>query len=228
MEMKKLVLMGTVLFCASIGINAQKCNMYFPSREGSESEMTSYNAKDKIEGVTKTVILKKETGANGVSLLFESVYSDNSGQEKGKGQYKVRCHNGVFYFDMESMMPQQNGDQASMEVKSDELEFPANPQIGQTLKDAKMTMVMKSGNVTVMEMSMSITNRKVESYEEITTPAGTFNCYKVTYNVRTHAMFDVEVKAIQWVAEDVGVVKTENYDNKGKKVNYSLLTAFRP
>jgi len=38
----------------------------------------------------------------------------------------------------------------------------------------------------------------------------------------------VEVKAVQWVAEDVGVVKTENYDNKGKKVNYSLLTAFRP
>jgi hypothetical protein len=35
------------------------------------------------------------------------------------------------------------------------------------------------------------------------------------------------VKATQWVARNVGAVKTESFDKNGKLVGYSLLTAFR-
>ena len=227
MKRKLFLVVGIFLLASTIGLKSQNCNLYFPSREGAVSEMASYNAKDKLEGTTKTVIIKKETGADGITIQFESVYKDKSGDEKNKGHYKVRCQNGIFYFNMDNMMPQNGADPSSMEVKADEMEFPANPQIGQTLKDAKITMTMNAGMMK-MEMSVAITNRKVETFEEMTTPAGKFNCYKLTYKVKTHMMADVETSVTQWIAQDIGVIKTENYDKNGKKVAYSVLTVFNP
>jgi hypothetical protein len=70
-------------------------------------------------------------------------------------------------------------------------------------------------------------NRKVEALESITTPAGTFECYKLTYDMEIKSMIKMTVKATQWVARNVGAVKTESFDKNGKLVGYSLLTAFR-
>lgn len=52
---------------------------------------------------------------------------------------------------------------------------------GQQLKDASFTMEM-TGPLPVT-ISSNITNRKVEALEKVTTPAGTFDCVKVSYDL---------------------------------------------
>ena len=36
-----------------------------------------------------------------------------------------------------------------------------------------------------MDMSIKIYNRKVEAKEDITTPAGNFSCYKISYDMES-------------------------------------------
>jgi hypothetical protein len=72
-------------------------------------------------------------------------------------------------------------------------------------------------------MTTTVYNRKVEAIEEVTTKAGTFQCYKITYDVLTDAMMDIQTSGIEWIARDVGAVRTESYSKNGKLTGYTEL-----
>jgi len=78
--------------------------------------------------------------------------------------------------------------------------------------------------MTMMNMTISITNRKVEAVENVTTPAGTFECYKISYDIATKMMINVKMKGTEWYAKNVGLVKSESYNNDGKLMGSNLLT----
>lgn len=204
--------------------------MYFPSKEGTQIELTSYDAKNKITGTTQQKIIGKETIANGFKIKFESESFDKKGKSQFKGQYTVKCENGTFYFDMNSMMSgesMKNYKEGDVEIKGDDLDMPSTLTVGQTLKDGTLTIAMKNQAMQMMNMTMSIKNRKVEAIETITTPAGTFECYKITFDVETKMMFNMKSKGTQWIAKDVGMVKSESYDKNGKLAGVTLLTAIK-
>jgi len=102
--------------------------------------------------------------------------------------------------------------------------FPSDLSVGDELPDASITVSIKSSGVNMFTMTVWITNRKVEAREEMTTPAGTFDCFKMSYDIETKMMVKVQSKAVQWFTEDVGMVKSESYNKNGKLVGYSLLT----
>ena len=77
-----------------------------------------------------------------------------------------------------------------------------------------------------MTMKFDIKNRKVEKKESITTPAGTFVCYKVTYDMDMKVLMRRSMKTAEWLAPGVGVVKTETYNQKGELEGYTELTKF--
>lgn len=66
-----------------------------------------------------------------------------------------------------------------------DMTFPSSLSVGQVLEDASITMAASSGGMTLMKMTINITNRKVVSSESVTVPAGTFDCYKITYDLET-------------------------------------------
>lgn len=95
-----------------------------------------------------------------------------------------------------------------------------------------MTIQMGENSMTMTSTDMYLKNRKVEKKEDITTPAGTFACYKITYDMD----MDMKVMGInrkmnstgaEWVAEGVGIVKTATYDKKGEIESYTLLTNYK-
>ncbi|MFN0275221.1 MAG: hypothetical protein ACKVPJ_05725, partial [Chitinophagales bacterium] len=55
---------------------------------------------------------------------------------------------------------------------------------------------------------------------------GSFECVKFSETIHMKMLFKVTAKSITWMAEDVGVVKSESYNDKGKLEGYSLLTKF--
>ncbi len=78
-----------------------------------------------------------------------------------------------------------------------------------------------------MNMNVIIENRKVEAKETITTPAGTFECYKISSEISSKVAFvNQKFKSVDWFAKGVGMVRTETYDKKGKLESYALLTKF--
>lgn len=88
-------------------------------------------------------------------------------------------------------------------------------------------MKMQMGDSPIpmnMEMNMRIFDRKVEGTESVTTPAGTFNCFKLSQSVEMKMMFSVSAKSIEFYSKEFGMVRSESYDSKGKLTGYTVLS----
>jgi len=110
-------------------------------------------------------------------------------------------------------------------VDASEFEIPAgDAAAGTQLKDGSLVVKVGSSGVTMFQMTVLITDRKVETREEKTTPAGTFKCLMLSQHVSTKMVIKIEGASKEWYAEEVGLVRSETYNKKGKLTGYSELT----
>ncbi|PCH68769.1 MAG: hypothetical protein COC06_08925 [Bacteroidales bacterium] len=102
-----------------------------------------------------------------------------------------RCKDNVFYIDMDRYLNQQQIEGFNnMEVKitTEDLIYPPKLSPGMKLNDGSISLEIATG-VMNMNMTTNIVNRKVEAHENITTPAGTFKCCKISEDVKSKMGF---------------------------------------
>lgn len=229
---EKTLLFIALIFTYYLTYSQSDCHAYYPMEEGNAFEMQSFDDKDKLQSISKQKVIKKETSGNNMSATIATEVVDAKGKNMTSGEFKVKCENGVFYIDMQSMLdPNSMGAYKDMEVKvdGDFLNLPTNMEVGQKLNDGKLKMTISSSGMTVMTMTMNVKNRKVEAKEDITTPAGTFSCYKVSSEMETEMgqmmPIKVSIKTVEWFSENTGVVRSESYKSNGKLQGYSILSS---
>jgi len=230
--MKKTVFFLLIfVFTQVLIVFAQDCVSYMPTKQGAIWETQQFDSKNKLSSTVKSQLKEKTINGNSVKLAIESESFDSKGKSLGKNNYAAGCDNGVFFLDMRSNIDQNgmnNFKDMQVTVNADNLDFPANPQPGQTLKSGKFSL---EGQVQGMpggfKMTVEVYNRKVEGKESITTPAGTFDCVKISHDMKTFMMVEMITKGVEWYAKDVGLVKSETYDSKGKLMTSSLLSVFK-
>lgn len=234
--MKKFYLILLISFISYESIS--QCNTYFNFKEGTEYEMTHYSDKDKVTGKSLSQILSVEDNGGVLTAHIKGTAFDKKGEEVTSMNFEYICDEGVLKMDMNKFIPKDMfGSDADIEfeMEGDYLELPRSLEIGQSLKDGmiegKMTM---EGNPAMANMSLTVKifNRKVEAKEDITTPAGNFTCYKISYDMESSTKVmgmnnKVNLKGIDYVSEGVGVIKTESYNKKGNLSSYSLLTGYK-
>ncbi len=200
--------------------------------------MTHYSDKDKVTGKSLSQILSVEDNGGVLTAHIKGTAFDKKGEEVTSMNFEYICDEGVLKMDMNKFIPKDMfGSDADIEfeMEGDYLELPRSLEIGQSLKDGmiegKMTM---EGNPAMANMSLTVKifNRKVEAKEDITTPAGNFTCYKISYDMESSTKVmgmnnKVNLKGIDYVSEGVGVIKTESYNKKGNLSSYSLLTGYK-
>lgn len=215
------------MFLFTSGI-AQNCENFFPVEKGAFMEMKNYDAKGKLSGTVRQTVTDVNDTNEGLIVKVSSEQLDNKDKSLGTQNLEMRCKDGVFYMDMKNFFNQAAmGDMKDVEMSVDakDLSFPSNLTVGETLPDASLNISMISGPIP-MNMSVNIYNRKVVAKENITTPAGTFECYKMTYDIDTKTIMKMSNSAIQWYAKEAGAVRTETYSKNGKLMGYSELSAF--
>ena len=161
--------------------------------------------------------------------MLQEIFDAKKGDKISVSNLKWACENGTLHFDMRSMTLMGEGGQEvnmgeagmSADVTGDELDLPSDLSVGQTLKDVTYNVKVSMGTLTLMNRTYTVKDRKVESQESLTTPAGTFDCYKVTF-VTTGDKGGASKSAI-WYAKDAGMIKTENYKDDGKLLNRQVL-----
>ncbi|MCX6233838.1 MAG: hypothetical protein NT175_03825 [Bacteroidetes bacterium] len=209
---------------------AQECEAYFPMKEGSYLEMKNYDEKNKLTGTVKNTVIKKEVQGNTITVTVDVKCFDEKDKESFTNQVQMYCKDGVFYMDMKNFLDKQSMESMKdmqVTVESDNMEIPSNMQPGQTLKDAFITFTMQMGSMKMVAFSVKIMNRKVEAVEDITVPAGTFTCYKLSQDMETKSGIKMTSSSVSWYAKDVGVVRSETFDKKGKMMGYSVLTDYK-
>lgn len=215
-----------ILLFSGLLLQAQDCKLYFPDAKGTTIETRSYDAKEKLTGSVKQVITDKQVDGDNVTISMAHESFDKKGVLIMDGTYEVRCIDGIFYLDMRNMLDEASlsaYENMEVEVNANDMAFPAQMEVGQSLPDADIIVKVNSGSTTIFTMRVTISNRKVEALEDITTPAGTYSCYKTSYDVDSKMIVSIKASAIQWIAEDFGVVRSESYNKKGKLQGYSVI-----
>jgi hypothetical protein len=206
------------------------CESYFPQKIGTKWELTNYNEKDKVVSKSRSELVSVNDIKGGLEATINIETFDDKDKSMSKGSVTMKCTDDKFYMDMGNMFPkdQMAGmEGAEIEMTNEFMEFPSNPTVGQVLPDAESTMTMKMNGMNMMTMTIKMTNRKIEGYEDVTTPAGTFHCVKYSSDSEVKSMmFKTKSHSIMYMAKNVGNVKMESFDDKGKLQSKMLLTAF--
>jgi len=226
--MKKIVfLLASLLFVFKV--NAQCDNPFYQLKEGTVIVMESYDGKEKFQSRSETNITNFEETNNGFIATVSYKLSDKKEKVIAEGEYKMECDAGVMKIDMSSFVPAESMaafKDMDMEITTDQLAYPSSLESGQVLNDASFSLTASSGPIP-MKMDFDITNRKVEGKESVSTPAGAFDCYKITYNTHTKMMMaNMNFNAVEYLSEKCGVVKTESYKSNGNLMGYTILTKY--
>ncbi len=226
--MKKAIVIFVLSTYLVTGMVAQDCPLYYPDIVNTQMEYKQYDKKGNLtsSSIQKITDVKKAGSGYVVEVAAETF--DAKGKSLGTANLTARCEAGVYYIDMKNMMGSMEAyKDYEMKMEGGNLELPASMKAGDLLKDGSMKISFSSNGMNVMNMSFSVTNRKVVGIETITTPAGTFECYKISYDLATKMMISVKTKATEWYAKGTGLIKSESYSTDGKILSSNVLNSIK-
>lgn len=226
--MKSLVkFIVALIFLSTAGTGfGQDCKIFDDYKEGSSVKMVHYDKKDKATGFTISTVKEKKKIPGGLSVVFHQKYSDYD-EYAYEGEFDMRCENGDVYVDMAKFLDPNTlaaYENMEIEVVADDISIPSNAKAGDVLNDGAVTVTVNTGSPVKISITVTLSNRRIESFEKVETPAGSFECMKIAYDMLTQIGFvKIQASAIEYYTKDHGVIKTESYSKKGKLTAYSVV-----
>lgn len=208
------------------------CSSFIWFKEGTTLEYNLTDATGKSIGITTTHINKVYT--EGAATIAEIVSSYHKGKEM---KVTYRCEGNKIYMDMKAFFDNnfaamaKNGLQ--MEMKDTYISFPWDMKTGDNLEEAVFEIKAKKGGKDFMTITSRIKNRKVEGTEKVTTPAGSWDCLKLseirsnTTEMMGRKIPGQDMKTTSWFSPGAGIIKTEMYDGNGKLQSLSELISIK-
>jgi hypothetical protein len=142
---------------------------------------------------------------------------DKDGNVLSNSTNAIKCKGGVMMMNMKMALPQQQqalSTEGTAKGESAFIEYPSTMKIGDKLKNAQFNMDMSRGGGQ-QHVNMLISNRKVEGKEKVTTKAGTWDCFRISYTgkITINAMgmvLPIDLTGTEWFAPQFGMVKTKS------------------
>ena len=226
--MKKITLVFVALgFLIMSNASAQDCFKYFPANKGTVLEYTDFDKKGKIQSTTVRTVVDKRTSNGEEFVDYRVETSPVDADTTFVQEFTVSCKDGVVSVDMSNYFATDTSAYEGMEIEitGDNIDFPSNAHAGQTLDDSEMNIAISNNGAVFMSIDSKISNRKVEAIENVRTSAGKFETIKITYDITVKMGFiNTKASAVEWYSEKYGLIKTENYNKKGKLESYTELT----
>lgn len=203
-----------------IGMTLKAQETFFPLKEGIVLVYKSFDKKDKETGMMRYTVKRVVIKGSDMDITYLCESFDPNDKPVFKEEITINKKGDKLYYDMSNFinkaMFQQNGEiPAEIKVTGNSMEIPSNPNPGDALPDANVEMALKMGFINI-KMSAELTNRKVESIEDITVKGGTFKCYKFSSDISSSAMgIKAKSKNFEWYAKGIGTVRSESYDKNG-------------
>jgi hypothetical protein len=197
---------------------AQDCSNYYYLQNNKTIELTMKSRKGKDDGkVVYNIKDVKKSGGATTATLHSEIF-DKKGKSLAKSVAAVKCKGGNLMMDIRMFIPSGQGQQvdpASAKFDDVYIEYPGNMKVGDALNDGRMSGDVKMQGGMEARMEMEITNRSVVAKESVTTPAGTWECFKITYNSKFTTRIagigiPIKMEITEWYAPGFGLVKSES------------------
>ncbi len=214
-NMKKTVTLLIICFWQTS--YAQDCKSLYYLQNNKSVEMTIYSKKGNVNGKHVYTISDVNKAGPSVTSTVNSEMFDKDGKSVASTSNKIQCEGGAVMIDMKMFIPSQQMEQVQhteVTATSSYLEYPASINIGDRLKNGKVNINMtNNGLATTLDMYM--TNRSVKGIEKVSSAAGSWDAYKITYNTKIKMKIagigiPVNMEATEWYVPDFGIVKTES------------------
>ncbi|HKC36298.1 MAG TPA: hypothetical protein VKB95_09560 [Chitinophagaceae bacterium] len=216
------LLIAFVFIFLSVNLFSQDCSNYYYLQNNKTIEMTITNNKGTASGKMIYVVSDSKKNGNAVTATVNSEFVGSNGKTIKKGTNDVKCENGVMQMNMKVFIPPAQSEQMKTGTATTTdvyLDYPANMNVGDQLKDGQLNMDYESTSGLKSSIEINITERKVEGRERVTTPAGTWECYKISAKNKITSKISgidipIRMDVTEWFAPGFGVVKTESKTGK--------------
>jgi len=230
--MKSLLLFLLSLCCVTPAL-AQGCKGFYYLLNNAEIEMTVYDGSGAAVGKTIYKINNVHKDGGSTASDFSNTYYDKNNKPMTTGAGHFKCSGNSAAIDMKMSIPAMPGmSETKIEGNTNAtfLDYPAHMQVGQELSGGSYEM---KSSVKGMEMVFryKIHHRKVTGREKVTTPAGSWDCYVISYDLdfqmtMMNKVVPMTFSAVEWFAPDFGPVKTAS-SKEGKKMGGTLITGLK-
>lgn len=217
---------------------SQDCSKFLFLQKDKTIEVTIYDKKGEPNGRQVYQIKDVSSSGGATTGTINSELFDKNGNSKGKANSTLVCNGGEMRIDMKLLLSPQQSQQFGLSAEANGtnglLSYPNSMKVGDQLPDGNLTIdASKSGPPGPgsppapgnggpppppgfgKSMTMVINNRKVEAQESVTTSAGTWDCFRISFKskvtIKTGPIgFPVNVEGVEWYAPGFGIVKTQN------------------
>ncbi len=209
------------------------CMYFFPSNEGDVMVTKNYDAKGTLLSTMTYKVNEMDQTMDGsdINIVFKITNSKDSLIDSGS--LNARCKDGTFYMAMSNRVLSPDAVkllEKDTELVGDFLDYP-----DQFSDFNREDFEMTGGDFTIQSKKdkkifahVNVFGRKYEKNEKMTTPAGTFDAAKVTFNFTiTENKKTTRYKGVEWYALNAGIIRSETYDKNGNLQNYSVLSLLK-
>ncbi|MDR2234092.1 MAG: hypothetical protein LBE56_13345 [Tannerella sp.] len=210
--MKKIV----ITIIAAIAATSLWAQPLCPTQEGVSLTYATKNAKGKVQNYSKQTV----TAVEGSGSNFTVTYASEAMDAKKKTlpnvpiiSYTYKVENGAVVIDPKAILNSvATASPTDGAAEGSPMILPADMQAGDALPDCEMKM-----KIAFINVSASYTEGVCEGNETITTEAGTFDCKKTKFRCKSSAMgIKTEMIVHAWYAPEIGLIKQDMYNTKGK------------
>jgi hypothetical protein len=185
--MKKILLLISGLMI-TLRILAQDCTSYLYLQKDKTIEMTGHNKKGDVTMKSVATVSNVNTSGGVTTANVISQVYDKNGKLMGTSSVDYKCSGGAISMQMHIDAGQQSKQPTTMNFNmtgSSSGDFPKDMKVGDHLPDYSSQMDMANGMTTTIK----VTDRMVVAKESITTSAGTWDCFKITYKTASSTAF---------------------------------------
>lgn len=235
MTMKKLVFSLLAGFaCAGMASAQSDCMALFPDTKGTTWMTKCYDAQDNMLGSTIYMVQDYNESVSGPETRITYTSMDAIGEVTSQGELDAYCTNGDFFMKSKSQVADTDLSRmvsSNINLLGSFLDYP------DTFNDAYPfdgTFQMDAGEFTIEPkgdkkdaLKVRVYNRSYDKNEKVTTPAGTYDASKITYNVEVYNNNTKKTetfKNTEWYALGAGIVRSESHNSNNQLVSYTVLT----
>jgi hypothetical protein len=189
--------------------------------EGTTFQVVTYSMKDEVISTTNYTVQEIRKEADRILVMLKFSTLNKKGKETEKGSRSIIVSGGNYLNNLSAVIPGYKSDDPNY------IQYACAPQAGTDIPEfSKVTTYTEDnmGQISITSNKVGLEDGKYASNEEITTPAGTFNCIKLDYKIRLDLQ---DFSYTEWIDAATGrTIKILRSDKKGDPENYSLLTSF--
>lgn len=234
MNLRNLFLTATLL--TATGVMAQQdCTFFFPNQQGEQVTRNCYDANGKLTNILIYEVDQTYQYPSGIEVIANYTFANATGKPLTSGHMVARCNDGNFSMTMSDAATfpvALNMMTADVFMMGDLMNYPnvfsdpSDPIDEDEFDDGTLRIYQKGNKNNRAEIS--VFDREFVSNESVDTPAGTFYCTKVKYEMNIWTpKGTIKGYGYEWYTPNIGIVRTEQYNDKKELQSYSVLNSIK-